>query len=62
MEYRWTHVCEIWETSYAKMMILMHIVDGMHHEVMLLEKDKRKYEQMEERIVMLKQIGRSRGR
>jgi hypothetical protein len=35
--------------SYDKMMIVTHNVDAVHHELMLLKRDKRKYEQIEKK-------------
>jgi hypothetical protein len=31
-EHNWTHMCALWELSYAQALILMHNIDVMYHE------------------------------
>jgi hypothetical protein len=31
-DHNWTHICALWELSYAHALILMHNIDVMHQE------------------------------
>jgi hypothetical protein len=37
-EHNWTHICALWELSYAHALILMHNIDVMHQECNVAER------------------------
>jgi hypothetical protein len=36
-EHNWTHICALWELSYAHALILMHNIDDIHQECNVAE-------------------------